>query len=92
MPSTKSWYELASLTKRLPAPLTAIKPGLARSSDKWGNTPLEPSARLVTETGVQKASRRHGTNRSAVGRVRDLDFADLIDDGSGCLDDVAAAG
>src|SRR4029434_4168002 len=49
--STKSWYDAASLTKRRPAELTAINPGLARSSTRCGNRPLLPSRRGTIETG-----------------------------------------
>src|SRR4249920_2929752 len=50
--STKSWYDAASLTKRRPAEFTAINPGLARSSTRCGNSPLLPSGRGTTDTGV----------------------------------------
>src|SRR5437660_1617915 len=39
----------------VPARVTAITPGLARSM-KWGITPLLPSLRVVIDTGTQAAA------------------------------------
>ena len=51
----KSWYESASFTKRSPAAVTAIKPGLARSI-KCGKCATLPSARGTNETGAKAAA------------------------------------
>ena len=44
---------MLSLRKRLPSLSTTTVPGLARSSTKWGNTAVLPSARCRTDTGAR---------------------------------------
>ena len=51
----KSWYELASLVKRCPFALTAIKPGLARSI-RCGKCTTWPLACGTQETGARAAA------------------------------------
>src|SRR5262249_35139614 len=55
IPSTKSWYELASLTNRRPLESTASNPGLARSSMMCGKTDKWPSGCFITELGIHSA-------------------------------------
>lgn len=51
----KSWYESASLVKRWPRRVTAIRPGLARSI-RCGKCANEPSARGTSDTGARAAA------------------------------------